>query len=103
MNTAAKLLANDPTIKFHALQIIFIRMLCTTIICSIYSWYHAVPDFPFGQKGIKGLLVLRGTAGFVGLFGLYCRCCFFSTLLVYLAGATGRKEHTIPETNMRKF
>ncbi|KAG9191830.1 hypothetical protein G6011_10564 [Alternaria panax] len=71
MNTAAKLLANDPSIKFHALQIIFIRMLCTTVICSIYSWYHAVPDFPFGQKGIKRLLVLRGTAGFVGLFGLY--------------------------------
>ncbi|KAI4623070.1 hypothetical protein J4E83_004460 [Alternaria metachromatica] len=71
MNTAAKLLANDPSIEFHALQIIFIRMLCTTIICSIYSWYHAVPDFPFGQKGIKGLLILRGTAGFVGLFGLY--------------------------------
>jgi len=73
MNTAAKLLANDPSIEFHALQIIFIRMLCTTIICSIYSWYHAVPDFPFGQKGIKGLLILRGTAGFVGLFGLYCK------------------------------
>lgn len=27
MNIAAKLLANDPSIKFHALQIIFIRML----------------------------------------------------------------------------
>ena len=39
-----------------------------------------VPDFPLGQKGIKGLLVLRGTAGFVGLFGLYCRYRFFSTL-----------------------
>jgi hypothetical protein len=91
MNTAAKLLANDPSIKFHALQIIFIRMLCTTIICSIYSWHQAVPDFPFGQKGIKGLLVLRGTAGFVGLFGLYCKYQF-SIMLVRLAGATGRKE-----------
>jgi hypothetical protein len=93
MNTAAKLLANDPTIKFHALQIIFIRMLCTTIICSIYSWYHAVPDFPFGPRGIKGLLVLRGTAGFVGLFGLYCKHCFFSALLVRLAVAVMKKKN----------
>ncbi len=72
MNTAAKLLANDPTIKFHALQIIFIRMLSTTILCSAYMWYHNVPDFPFGQKSIRGLLMLRGSAGFAGLFGLYC-------------------------------
>ncbi|EUC48618.1 hypothetical protein COCMIDRAFT_2485 [Bipolaris oryzae ATCC 44560] len=71
MNIAAKLLANDPSIKFHALQIIFIRMLCTSIICSIYSWYKGIPDFPFGQRGIRWLLVLRGTAGFLGLFGLY--------------------------------
>ncbi|KAH7379592.1 hypothetical protein BKA66DRAFT_532322 [Pyrenochaeta sp. MPI-SDFR-AT-0127] len=71
MNTAAKLLANDPTIKFHALQIIFIRMLCTTILGSLYMWYNKVPDFPLGQKGIRNLLVLRGTAGFIGIFGLY--------------------------------
>ena len=73
MNTSAKLLANDPTTKFHALQIIFIRMLCTTILGSAYMWYHNVPHFPLGQNGIRGLLVLRGTAGFTGLFGLYCK------------------------------
>lgn len=72
MNTAAKLLANDPAVKFHALQIIFIRMLCTTILGSFYMWYHKVPEFPLGQKGIRNLLVLRGTAGFIGIFGLYC-------------------------------
>ncbi|RMZ73473.1 carbohydrate esterase family 8 [Pyrenophora seminiperda CCB06] len=71
MNTTAKLLTDDPSIKFHALQIIFIRMLCTSIMCSIYCWCKRVPDFPLGQKGIRGLLILRGTAGFVGLFGLY--------------------------------
>ncbi|KAJ4371909.1 hypothetical protein N0V86_008463 [Didymella sp. IMI 355093] len=47
MNTAAKLLATGYETKFHAMQIIFI------------------------PKGIRGLLVLRGTCGFVGLFGLY--------------------------------
>ncbi|KAJ4363115.1 hypothetical protein N0V83_010235 [Neocucurbitaria cava] len=71
MNTAAKLLANDPTIKFHALQIIFIRMFCTTILGTLYMCYHRVPDFPLGQRGVRGLLVLRGTAGFIGIFGLY--------------------------------
>jgi hypothetical protein len=72
MNTAAKILTGNGT-EFHALQIIFVRMLCTTILGSAYMWYNRVPDFPLGQKGIKRLLVLRGTAGFVGLFGLYCK------------------------------
>ncbi|KAF1843487.1 uncharacterized protein K460DRAFT_357210 [Cucurbitaria berberidis CBS 394.84] len=71
MNTAAKLLANDPTIKFHALQIIFIRMLSTTILGSSYMWYHKVPDFPLGPRGVRKYLVLRGAAGFMGIFGLY--------------------------------
>ncbi|KAL6711056.1 hypothetical protein ACN47E_006931 [Coniothyrium glycines] len=71
MNTAAKLLANDPSIKFHALQIIFIRMTCTTILGMLYMWYNNIPHFPLGQKGIRGLLVLRGVTGFIGIFGLY--------------------------------
>lgn len=72
MNTAAKLLTNDPTIEFHALHIIFIRMLCTTILGTAYMAYHGIPNFPLGPKGVRRLLVLRGLAGFVGLFGLYC-------------------------------
>lgn len=75
MNTAAKLLATGYETKFHAMQIIFIRMLCTTILGMLYMAYHKTPDFPLGQRGIRGLLVLRGTCGFVGLFGLYCKLC----------------------------
>ncbi|KAF2636246.1 hypothetical protein P280DRAFT_435399 [Massarina eburnea CBS 473.64] len=71
MNTAAKLLATGYEEKFHALQIIFIRMSCTTILGVLYMWYHKTPDFPLGVPGIRHLLVLRGAAGFVGLFGLY--------------------------------
>jgi hypothetical protein len=48
-------------------------MLCTTVIGSIYMWYHNIPHFPLGQSGIRKLLILRGTAGFIGLFGLYCK------------------------------
>lgn len=73
MNVAARLLTTGYEEKFHALQIIFIRMLCTTIIGCLYMWYHKTPDFPLGKKGIRHLLVLRGSAGFVGLFGLYCK------------------------------
>jgi hypothetical protein len=72
MNTAAKLLATGYEAKFHAMQIIFIRMLCTTILGMLYMAYIKTPDFPLGKKGIRGLLVLRGLCGFVGLFGLYC-------------------------------
>ncbi|KAF1838295.1 hypothetical protein BDW02DRAFT_565115 [Decorospora gaudefroyi] len=75
MNTAAKLLSSSDCLSqpFHALQIIFIRMLCTTILGTAYMSYHSTPDFPFGPRGIRQLLILRGFAGFVGLFGLYCK------------------------------
>ncbi|KAJ4403120.1 hypothetical protein N0V91_006696 [Didymella pomorum] len=71
MNTAAKLLATGYDTKFHAMQIIFIRMSCTTVIGMLYMMWHKTPDFPLGAKGIRSLLVLRGTCGFIGLFGLY--------------------------------
>jgi hypothetical protein len=58
--------------KFHALQIIFVRMLATALICSSYMWHGKVPDFPFGPREVRGLLILRGMAGSAGLFGLYC-------------------------------
>lgn len=59
--------------KFHALQIIFVRMLATAILGSLYMWYKKVPDFPLGRRDIRGLLVLRGLAGFTGLFCSYCK------------------------------
>ncbi|CAJ2508778.1 Uu.00g138040.m01.CDS01 [Anthostomella pinea] len=74
MSTAAKLLtSSESSPKFHALEIIFVRMLATAILGSLYMWFKKVPDFPLGQRSVRGLLVLRGTAGFIGLFGLYCK------------------------------
>lgn len=73
MNTAAKLLATGYETKFHAMQIIFVRMLCTTVLGMAWMAWHRTPDFPLGARGVRGLLVLRGTCGFVGLFGLYCK------------------------------
>jgi hypothetical protein len=73
MSTATRLLETGFETKFHALQIIFVRMLSTAVLGSLYMWYTKVPDFPFGNRGVRGLLVLRGTAGFLGLFGAYCK------------------------------
>lgn len=81
MNTAAKLLATGYETKFHAMQIIFIRMLCTTVLGMAYMAWNRTPDFPLGKSGIRGLLMLRGFCGFVGLFGLYCKIpLFFSAI-----------------------
>ncbi|RYO86601.1 hypothetical protein DL764_008991 [Monosporascus ibericus] len=72
MSTAAKLLTSSggPN-RFHALHIIFVRMAATAVLGFLYMWHQRVPDFPFGSRDIRGLLLLRGLAGFVGLFGLY--------------------------------
>ncbi|KAI0550906.1 DUF6-domain-containing protein [Xylaria curta] len=72
MSTAAKLLTSkDSHNQFHALHIIFVRMLATAILGFLYMWYKKVPHSPFGPREMFPLLVMRGTAGFIGLFGLY--------------------------------
>ncbi|KAI0441801.1 DUF6-domain-containing protein [Xylaria telfairii] len=72
MSTAAKLLTSkDSPNQFHALHIIFVRMLATAILGSLYMWHKKVPNFPLGPRNMFHLLIMRGAAGFVGLFGLY--------------------------------
>ncbi len=52
-------------------QIVFARMGITVLCCCAYMWYTSVAHFPFGQRGVRGLLVVRGLSGFFGLFGIY--------------------------------
>lgn len=59
--------------KFHALQVIFVRMIATAIIGSAYMLWKKVPGFPLGPREVRGLLLLRGLAGTAGLIGLYCQ------------------------------
>lgn len=57
-------------------KIIFVRFGLTFVLSSLYMWYTSVPDFPFGKPELRGLLVLRGCGGFVGVFGFYCKSFF---------------------------
>ncbi|KAM3550940.1 hypothetical protein MY1884_007988 [Beauveria asiatica] len=88
MAMTTRLLETGFDTKFHALQVIFVRMIFTAGIGSAYMWYNKVPDFPLGPPGVRGLLVLRGTAGTVGLFGLYYGLFFLdisdSTVITFL-------------------
>lgn len=56
----------------HPFQIIFFRMSITTVLSCAYMWYTKTPDFPFGARGIRKILVARGVGGFFGVFGLWC-------------------------------
>jgi len=55
----------------HPFQILFARMSITVLCSLVYMWYKSTPDWPFGVKDVRWLLVFRGVGGFFGVFGLY--------------------------------
>jgi drug/metabolite transporter (DMT)-like permease len=70
MNLCAKLLTlGDPPI--HPFEIIFLRMLVTWTGGVIYLNYNKIPNWFFGPKEVRLLLVFRSFTGFFGLFGIY--------------------------------
>ncbi|KAI1393270.1 uncharacterized protein F4822DRAFT_6101 [Hypoxylon trugodes] len=83
MTMTTRLLETGFEKKFHALQIIFVRMLATAVLGSLYMWYKKVPDFPLGRRDVRGLLVLRGLSGFTGLF-----CSYYSLSYLNISDAT---------------
>ncbi|QPC69262.1 hypothetical protein HYE68_000014 [Fusarium pseudograminearum] len=109
MSMTTRLLATGFETKFHALQIIFVRMLATALIGSFYMWREKVPDFPLGPRSVRGLLVLRGMAGSVGLFGLYYSLSYLDvsdatvitflvpTLTAFIAWVALREPFTLNE------
>ncbi|TVY86791.1 putative transport protein, partial [Lachnellula willkommii] len=70
MNVTTRLLELEGD-GMHPLQILFARMGLTMIFCCMWMWWKSVPDFPFGAKGIRWLLVGRGICGFFGIYGMY--------------------------------
>ncbi|KAI1770430.1 hypothetical protein F4818DRAFT_262203 [Hypoxylon cercidicola] len=83
MTMTTRLLETGFETKLHALQIIFVRMLATSVLGCLYMWYKKVPDFPLGRRDVRGLLVLRGLAGFTGLF-----CSYYSLSYLNISDAT---------------
>ncbi|KAL7270548.1 hypothetical protein RUND412_006735 [Rhizina undulata] len=60
-------------VKFHALQILFVRMGITMVCCLVWMWWNGVEYAPFGRREVRPLLIARGLGGFVGVFGLYSK------------------------------
>ncbi|XTI93079.1 hypothetical protein V2W45_1428879 [Cenococcum geophilum] len=73
MNTSTRLLETscDDAGGMHPFQILFARMAVTFVLSSVYMRYSKVPYFPLGMKEVRRLLLFRGVAGFVGVYGLY--------------------------------
>ena len=59
-------------------KILLARMGITALLSMIYMWWTKMPDAPFGARGIRHLLVIRGLMGLFGgesmIFALYL--CF---------------------------
>jgi drug/metabolite transporter (DMT)-like permease len=86
MNISARMLETPGAHgePMHPFQILFVRQSITAFICTAYGMYtKTIPDFPFGMRGVRWLLILRGVTGFLGVFGMY-----FSLLYLPLSEAT---------------
>ncbi|KAK3988166.1 hypothetical protein QBC44DRAFT_105987 [Cladorrhinum sp. PSN332] len=82
MNLNARLLELDGE-GMHPFQILFARMSITTILSCLYMHWKSVPNFPFGPKEVRGLLIIRGFSGFFGIYGMW-----YSMMYLPLAEAT---------------
>lgn len=85
MNVATRLLEVEGNNGkgMHPFQILFARMSITVLMSSVYMYKTKTPDFPFGKREVRLLLVARGMTGFFGVFGMY-----YSLLYLPLADAT---------------
>lgn len=70
MTLFTKILASHSD-GMHTIQILFVRMAITTIICSSGIHLRSPSEFPLGHRDVRHLLVLRGISGFFGIWGLW--------------------------------
>lgn len=82
MNVAARLLETEDG-GMHPFRILWVRMGLTAILSCLYMYRTKVPDFPFGPREVRGLLVARGLTGFFGIYGMW-----YSLMYLPLAEAT---------------
>ncbi|EKD16077.1 uncharacterized protein L3040_003512 [Drepanopeziza brunnea f. sp. 'multigermtubi'] len=67
----------------HPFQVIIARLGVTFVLSALYMWWKEVPDFPLGNRAVRGWLVLRAVFGFFGLF-----CLYYSVHYIPLAEST---------------
>jgi hypothetical protein len=72
MNVSARLLETDEK-HMNPFQILFMRMSLSTVICMVWMWHKKMPNFVFGEKGVRRLLLMRAIGGFFGIFGMYSK------------------------------
>ncbi|KAF8063350.1 hypothetical protein FPV67DRAFT_238487 [Lyophyllum atratum] len=82
-----KLNSIDPPVS--TFELIAVRMIITYVFSMAYMIYAKVPDPFLGPKGVRLLLVFRGSSGFFGLLGIYYSLQYLSlsdaTVLTFLA------------------
>ena len=82
MIVSTKLLETNPDTqtKIKPLQILMIRMAITYLGTRIYMhvYRESIPHVPYGDPEVRKWLVLRGCAGFFGVFGSYFSLMYLS-------------------------
>lgn len=81
MNLSARVLQVEEGMQ--PFQVLFARQSLTMLGAILYMWWTKTPDFPFGAREVRGLLIARGVFGF---FGIYCM--WYSMMYLPLAEAT---------------
>ena len=66
----------DGSPGMNTLQILFARFSITAILSLLFMWWRKVENAPLGPPEVRKWLMLRGFAGFCGVFGFYCRFGF---------------------------
>ncbi|KAH8821794.1 hypothetical protein F5884DRAFT_867961 [Xylogone sp. PMI_703] len=88
MHTAAKSLESGSS-SVHPLQILALRMVLTFSASSLILWRNCPEAFPFGEKELRSLFIIRGMSGVIGAVGFYCSLIYLplseATILNFLA------------------
>ncbi|KAI1363235.1 hypothetical protein F5Y08DRAFT_340862 [Xylaria arbuscula] len=90
MNLIARLLElGEVDEKLHPMQLLFWRMLITSLLCSIYVVWKQIPHGVFGNPEIRWLLITRGFSGFFGIYGVWYSIKYLplaeATVITFLA------------------
>ncbi|KAF5548693.1 transport protein [Fusarium mexicanum] len=91
MSMTTRLLETGFETKFHALQIIFVRMLATALIGSVYMWCKKVPNFPLGPREV------RDSLSYLDISDATVITFLVPTLTAFIAWVALREPFTVKE------